>query len=83
MDNEYIYISCPHCSLTIMVYNKELNCKIFRHGIYKKTGKQIHPHLNKKGCDLLKKKDLIYGCGKPFKVVIKDGKFLTESCGYI
>jgi DNA-directed RNA polymerase subunit RPC12/RpoP len=41
-----IEIQCPHCNGTVMV--KQLNCKIFRHGVFKKNGKQINPHAKKK-----------------------------------
>ena len=60
-------ITCPHCGQYIEIL--ELNCRIFRCGIYKKNGKQIDPHLNKIACKELKKKNLIYGCGKPFKIL--------------
>ena len=58
---------------------KQLNCKIFRCGIYKKTGRQILPHSKKVLCDKLLKNNLIYGCAKPFRFV---GKYV-ESCDYI
>ena len=66
-----------------MVLKKEFNCKIFRHGVYKKTYEQIDPHLPKVECDRLVRLDLIIGCGKPFKLVIKNNEYTTESCGYI
>jgi hypothetical protein len=83
MDNNYIVVTCPHCQEYVFVYLKEFNCKIFRHGTFKTTLKQIEPHLSKEKCDLLKSKDLIYGCGKPFKLVEKEGKILAEICDYI
>jgi hypothetical protein len=79
----YLIVSCPHCSHEIYILKKELNCRIFRHGIYKKNLKQIDPHMKKEGCDRLKKEDLIYGCGKPFKVVENNNEFKAEICGYI
>ena len=83
MQSDYVIISCPHCEVPIMVLKKEFNCKIFRHGVYKKTYEQIDPHLPKVECDRLVKLDLIIGCGKPFKLVIKNNEYTTESCGYI
>ena len=65
MNNEII-INCPHCNQLIII--AELNCKIFRCGIYKNNFEQIDPHLNKIKCDELKNNDLIYGCGKPFQI---------------
>lgn len=78
-----IIIKCPHCKGIVLVNKKEFNCHIFRHGILKKTNKQIDPHLPKNKCDFLAKNSLIYGCGKPFKLILKDNKYQTEICGYI
>ena len=36
MPNEDICITCPHCHSPIMVYAKDINCAIFRHGVMKK-----------------------------------------------
>ena len=83
MNLSYVIVNCPHCKEYVLVYLKEFNCKIFRHGTLKKTLKQIEPHLSKEKCDLLKSKDLIYGCGKPFKLVKKEGKTIAVICDYI
>jgi hypothetical protein len=64
--NEEFIIQCPHCDMCIEVV--KLNCRIFRHGVYKRTGKQIPPHLDKPTCDSLFETGQIYGCGKPFKI---------------
>ena len=66
--NDYIFIECPHCKEYIFVLCSEMNCKIFRHGVYKSSYEQIDPHMKKDECDRLKKEDLIFGCGKPFKI---------------
>ena len=43
--------------------------------------------FEKEECDRLKREDLIYGCGKPFQIVveIKEGKniYLIQKCEYI
>ena len=57
-------INCPHCNISIVI--EELNCKIFRCGVYKESFKQVDPHLSKVECDKLG--DTIYGCGKPFQI---------------
>jgi hypothetical protein len=80
---EYIIINCPHCNESILVYLNELNCHIFRHGIYKQNLTQINPHLDKKTCDNLYENNLIYGCGKPFKIIKKDKDYYAEICDYI
>ena len=77
---DFIIVSCPHCNQHIMIYFKEFNCKIFRHGIFKDSHQQIDPHLSKIECDNLVRNNLIYGCGKPFR--LKDD-LSTEICGYI
>lgn len=83
MEEEYIIVNCPHCNNPIMIYLKEINCSIFRHGIYKDTNKQIDPHLDKENCDKLLKQDLIYGCSKPFKLIKNNDIYSVEICDYI
>jgi len=77
-----LIVECPHCKSSIII--EKLNCHIFRHGIMKDVGKQIDPHASKEICDELITKNLIFGCGKPFKVVKKeDDTYTTEICEYI
>ena len=78
-----IYINCPHCKQVIEVLKSQFNCKIFRHGGFKDTYTQIDPHLPKVQCDKLVAENKIYGCGKPFRLVIEGNKFKTEICDYI
>lgn len=47
---------CPYPDCNIGVEIIEINCAIFRCGIYKNNGTQINPHLSKEECDKLKKK---------------------------
>lgn len=70
-------IICPHCGEYIII--KQLNCGIFRHGILKSSYKQINPHAPQKQCEYYINKELIYGCGKPFKINT-DGN--VEKCSY-
>ena len=70
-------INCPHCNQLIFIV--ELNCCIFRCGIFKSNFNQIPPHLSKRDCDELVKQNLIYGCSKPFR--INNNKALI--CDYI
>lgn len=44
---------------------------------------QINPHMSKQECDKLKEQDLIYGCGKPFKLINENSKWITIECDYI
>ena len=61
------YVNCPHCLSIVEI--QEINCSIFRHGVYKLNYWQIDPHLNKEQCDYLFNNNLIYGCGKPFCII--------------
>ena len=74
-----LFIECPHCGTSIEIV--KLNCRIFRCGVYKKTGKQINPHLPKEDCDRLCSEDAIYGCGKPFRIT--EDECIVEKCDYI
>jgi len=75
-------ITCPNCNDILII--SELNCAIFRHGIYKKSNEQIDPHSYKEICDKLIESDQIYGCSKPFQIVIlDDGTWIVQKCDYI
>ena len=80
--SEDLFVLCPHCSQAIEII--ELNCCIFRCGIYKNNMQQIDPHTPKKICDALFINDQIYGCGKPFQIVT-DASFsrVAVVCEYI
>jgi hypothetical protein len=68
-------MSCPHCGIQIII--DEINCGIFRCGIYKATGEQVSPHLSKEECEAIAY--MIWGCCRPF--MYKDGKLVA--CDYI
>ena len=54
INNDFtIIVQCPNCYEYIVVKKSELNCKIFRHGVFKDTYTQIDPHLPKLQCDKL------------------------------
>ena len=74
-------VQCPHCKEYAII--EQVNCAIFRHGVLKSSMEQINPHLPKILCDELKEKDLIYGCGKPFKIELKDNNWICVECEYI
>ena len=78
-----IYIVCPHCLFPILIMKKDINCAIFRHGVYKYSGKQMDPHTKKRICDEVKRRGLIYGCGKPFQLKRNKRKYYAVPCGYI
>jgi hypothetical protein len=78
-----IIIKCPHCDGTILINVKDLNCMIFRHAIFKETNNQINPHSSQIECENYINNNKIYGCGKPFKVLIVDLTYISEICDYI
>lgn len=61
-----LILECPNCKLLVII--EQLNCKIFRHGVYKDSWQNINPHMSKEDCDKLVNLNLIYGCGKPFRI---------------
>ena len=71
-DGTFLTFKCPYedCKLYIEVAKKELNCKIFRHGVLKNNNKQINPHSSKQICDNLSQQNSVYGCTKPFKIIL-------------
>jgi len=76
-----IVVDCPHCNVPICI--AKLSCCIFRHGSYKSNNKQINPHSSKLICDKLINDNLIYGCGKPFKITYVNDTFIASICDYI
>ena len=76
---DYNVINCPHCNDLIIIYNNEINCRIFRHAIYK-NGDNVNPHTTKEECDRLVQNGEIYGCGKPFQLDDNNQPFI---CDYI
>ena len=78
-DNNFYNFQCPHCQIQIQVQVNDLNCKIFRCGIFKSNFNPINPHGSKIYCDELLNNDLIYGCGKPFIFI----DTYVETCDYI
>ncbi len=59
-------IICPNCNEYVEIL--ELNCCIFRHGVYINTMQQINPHLNKIECDILFNENKILGMENHFKL---------------
>jgi len=80
IDEEYIVVNCPHCEDTIIIYKNEINCRIFRHAVYKKSKRPVNPHLSESKCKSLIKSKKVYGCCKPFKLNDSDK---AEICDYI
>ena len=78
-DESIIIITCPHCQQSVLI--ESIQCGIFRHGVWKQSGIQIPPHASKLDCDAWV--PLIYGCGKPFRVVKTNTVYVATVCDYI
>ena len=61
-------ITCPHCNEYIDI--EQINCGIFRHGILKTNNEQINPHSSEELCNFYIKHNKIFGCGKPFQIIV-------------
>jgi len=78
-----IQFNCPHCQDPFIVNSKDINCGIFRHAVYKSNMKPINPHETQSKCEKLVRKELVYGCAKPFRITEKDGIYTVDICDYI
>lgn len=82
-DKNSITFNCPHCNILCNVQYRNMRCKIFRCGVYKKNNKSIKPHGTKEYCDYLVNNNLIYGCSKPFRIIYNNKIYTIEICDYI
>jgi len=84
LENDFYVFKCPHCQQYVQVHKNEINCRIFRHAVYKNNMVPISPHASKDQCDNLVATDQVYGCAKPFMLSRNtDNDFVVEICGYI
>jgi hypothetical protein len=72
-----VVVQCPHCEDWIFI--EQINCNVFRHGVFIISGQPIPPHSPKSDCDMWKETGAIYGCGKPFTLVSNS---VAEACEY-
>jgi hypothetical protein len=80
-ENTAIIFNCPHCNIPVLI--SQLNCRIFRHGVFISTGEQINPHSSQHLCDEYVKNKLIYGCGRPFQIINEASTYKAVICDYI
>jgi hypothetical protein len=80
-----LIFQCPHCRDFVEISRNEINCRIFRHGVFKNTFEQINPHSSKYDCDKYSSNDMIFGCGKPFMLVELNAgnNYTVVKCDYI
>lgn len=87
-DQAYVF-SCPHCLGSVVVHVSEVNCQIFRHAVLKNSGEQqviaqVNPHAPKEELKYLVENDLVYGCGRPFRMFQENGLWsYVDVCDYI
>lgn len=74
-------IICPHCEETRFI--EQINCGIFRDGVFKHNLEQMPPHSSKQDCEKFIAENLIIGCGKPFRIYYENSEFKVEKCDYI
>ena len=83
IDEDFYIFDCPNCQNKIIVNKNDTNCKIFRHGVYKKNYQQINPHSSLKDCQNFILNNLIFGCSKPFKLIDMNDGLYVDVCDYI
>ena len=84
---DYVFI-CKHCDEPFVISQCDFNCRILRHGVYKHDMRHIPPHASKEDCDALVRDGLIFGCGRPLKIVETNKEAQTTTydvivCDYI
>ena len=81
--DNYIF-QCPNCNHDVIVDKRDINCCIFRHGIFKNNFQQIPPHSSENMCKKYIENDQIYGCGLPFQInFISETNYEVIKCDYI
>jgi len=75
-------VQCPHCFEYVCI--DEVNCGIFRHGVYKHTMLPVDPHATYDQCQVIILSDTCFGCVKPFRLEKNSLNVVTAvKCGYI
>lgn len=78
---EELIVECPKCKCSIII--EQLNCKIFRCGVFKNNYIQIPPHSNKQFIDNLLIQNRIFGCGQAFKLILNiENVYEAIECSY-
>jgi hypothetical protein len=73
------FVECPHCQGLVQVL--AIKCGIFRHGVFKSTGRQLKPHETKERCESFVARGVVEGCGKPFMISKTDRS--VSVCDYL
>lgn len=70
-ENDIYTFACPHCELLVQVQRNEINCRIFRHGVFISNQIPIPPHATQAQCHAFAVSPDVVGCCRPFSF---DGK---------
>jgi hypothetical protein len=81
--SEFHIVTCPSCDCLTLIHINEVNCQIFRHAVYKNNFLNINPHASKEECDRLFAEDKVFGCAKPFRLVLENNIYTAVLCDYI
>lgn len=81
-DRMYVF-ECPHCSHLVQVSKADLNCRVFRHAVYKKNGRPINPHASEQQCKELVSSGKVHGCAGPFRIVDREARLFAVACEYV
>eukprot|EP00602_Paraphysomonas_sp_CaronLab_P013572 CAMPEP_0185038352 /NCGR_PEP_ID=MMETSP1103-20130426/33898_1 /TAXON_ID=36769 /ORGANISM="Paraphysomonas bandaiensis, Strain Caron Lab Isolate" /LENGTH=237 /DNA_ID=CAMNT_0027576737 /DNA_START=650 /DNA_END=1363 /DNA_ORIENTATION=- len=94
-EEDIVLFCCPYeeCQGSITIPASQVNCGVFRHGVFKHNGRQIPPHSSKWKCDRLAEMNAVYGCAKPFRCrkcisyiegsTVGKTVYTIEKCDYI
>ena len=77
---DYFILVCPYCEEHILILKADINCGIFRHGVFKTSMESIPPHSSKQDIDTWLQEAKMFGCGQPFRLDVL-GKI--SKCGFI
>ncbi len=75
--------TCLHCHEPFVIYHKDFNCCILRHGVYKHNLQPIPPHATKEECDAFVRAGSIYGCAGPLQIVAASASYELVICDYL
>lgn len=83
VDGDVYRVRCPGCGGVVEVKKGQVNCAIFRHGVFK-DGSQVPPHSTEAQIKMFRAVNIMEGCGAPFKLIDdgKEGK-IAITCGYV
>jgi hypothetical protein len=87
IENNILVGKCPHCQEYVSIKEKDIQCGIFRHAVYRNNYQPIPPHSSKIECETLVSTNKVFGCAKPFQVrpcpLDITGEYQIVACDYL